>query len=907
MRRSRNLFGAATVPRPDAAMFAAIMLLALTVAIIVAVPAALRRAGDDELTRRLAASAPQDIGLEVKTVLPLHLLDKDDPFTVPLLDWDEDGDPNQPDLPLPFRVDAPHTTTIELPRLLVNKVNGTQPVFPTGIGLRTYEGIEDHAVVAASSGPLVSLTGDDAERELPIVDVAITQQTADAIRIAVGDELEVRADPEDRLVRAYESAGPQVVLRIAEIVELSDPSASFWWGDERLHRPVIDDTIDGAEISATFLLRSPNLFTSPWARRGGVVGTVIERQPLGFTTANVAQSMQWLNDVRRVEANTPDLPRLGQQVAGTRIGVLVDELVFRRAESARSFRALLVLELVLLALALWRMAFYSAHNRRESISVLRARGGSSSQLVAGAFFTGALVAIAAGLLGVLISFSTSSAVRAGFVAPANVAASAVVLVVAGLTIAALTWARTRVPLIDELETRERSPGQLQRLLDVAVLVVAAVAILSLRNRTVTVGTELVTIITIAAMALSAGVIGRRVLEAIADRPRLRTLNPGLSLRRIGAGSSLAPAMIDVLVLGIIVFAAALVVNSSVDQAIEEAAWDEIGAPIRVEAWLGQGVAAADAAGIRGVDAVSSEAVVRGATLEIGDQPSQASTLVLVDAPSAAVVVSSDPSQPFGDVTDWSRRPRIPVLVPQDGRLGGVAVGTTIDGVAAFDQLDMVVVGQHSARQVDRQAIIIDRGHFVDALGWAPSPHSLLLSGTPDVDDLLAIPTAARVLTRDDVVQRLSSQAQTATLVQAARLIAGLTALCIIAVCALMARVIATARREQSALLAALGVRPRRLGRFAGSELLLSLGAGLVAAVGAAVTIAAVIGGRFQPALLVLGRDATARTSLAESALSATIGAVALVALGAGLGWVAIRLSMARSSHDQSRLLRRAER
>lgn len=146
--------------------------------------------------------------------------------------------------------------------------------FPTTFRFRYQSNVESHMTVVSghlpeARDPIAMLLGErcpddplniegfeppvdpNIEGECSVVEVsqyevALTADSADAMDLAVGDQVILRPDPmhirwnfghgEDLALR--------LVLKISAIVELSDPDDGYWFSDESLHRPRVTETAD---------------------------------------------------------------------------------------------------------------------------------------------------------------------------------------------------------------------------------------------------------------------------------------------------------------------------------------------------------------------------------------------------------------------------------------------------------------------------------------------------------------------------------------------------------------------------------------------------------------------------------------------------------------------------------------
>ena len=362
----------------------------------------------------------------------------------------------------------------------------------------------------------------------------------------------VQPDADDLLLRRTGEFPPPVVLRVAEIVELTDPSGPEWFGDERLHRPVIDDTATGADVFAFAFVR-PDVLPQTRLSQAPFAGTRLTDLVPGAVTLETTDRLERaLERLISTSASADTSP--GTVFPSTR---LVDLLERERVErvTARDLLDLALHGLVALALVTVLLVAEAGSRRgARDATVARGRGVSRLQLVA---LTGVEASVVVGL-GAITGLMVGNVLVEG-TADAGATFGPAIAVAALTTVAVVGLAATRhrPPLGEVLSARghrAHPPGRVAVAAELAVYGIALAGWVTLRRSGIGDGDPASFLVTIAPLALAAAVvlIMRRVPTLLARRLADGTDGPGLAvplgLRQAEQATTTATALLGSIVL-----------------------------------------------------------------------------------------------------------------------------------------------------------------------------------------------------------------------------------------------------------------------------------------------------------------------------------------------------------------------
>lgn len=799
---------------------------ALLTLVFVAVGAGLAVGLPTQINERAATVIADDLGeapieetgVRVETIVDLSTMSPQNAFEPAFLDEEPS--------PLPSMYQSLPYRWIDMPRVRVREVNDERPPFTLNLDIRSYAGSDEVAS---------TISAFDEPRERGTIDVAVSAATAEVMRVELGDRLEIVTSSQNGVLGSLRTSLGPATLRVSSIIELLPASEPLWFGDDRLHRASKIDTHDGFEVFASVLMTPEALLGSPWTEATESLARLTHAGPLTDTAPSVEQAEGWALELRRTEAANLGRSGIDDAKPITQLGRQLDRLATSRQEASNQVGAVVATFVAFVAAAVMRLTQNIVFQKRQTLAVLRSRGGSRTQIIASAGIKSAAAGGAAALVGLMIAqLLTLSRFSSGALALATLASSLFL----GILTAGFVWARLERPLGGELSDVESEPGRWQRVADLLIVGIAAAAIVTIdRQGAPTDAFDGRAVLSTAAVALSVGVLARLAVGLIHRLLRLPFLATDLARRNVGSGRSLAPTLIDVIAVGCVVIGLTFAVVEASDEALIEQAWQTAQAPVRVTAQIGAQLE---------VDQLVETAVTTSAhgriegLLAAGDAPPVPAEIVAIDHEAAKLLTLGDPKRPFGTENLITLRPdgSIPVLVGRDG-LGAVVadVGTIIRGIGPLDDLTMTVVGTHDARRFSGQAIVADRSVLESALDRRLTVREVWLDADADLAAIEATANVASVTVRSETEDQLRNDPQRRALRSGLRLVSVLATLVALVMVGFGAVLVADQRRTQSLLLDALGAPRATVAGAVSSELGVSLLTGVVAGIaGSAVAV-----------------------------------------------------------------------
>ncbi|MEO1062379.1 MAG: hypothetical protein AAFZ07_13265 [Actinomycetota bacterium] len=542
------------------------LVLAVVVAVVVAVATGMLRqidrAGEEALTAEIEATPPVERGLR------LEVFDRRSPRGDPVESVSRatrDQLETAPD-PVADVFDDPELI-VDLTRYQVALVDAEPTAFPSFLTLRTIAGLDER--ISVVEGAPAEPTTDETDEELPIVEIGLSVATAEALDVGVGALLTVQPDPDDLLLRRTGTFPTDVALRVAEIVELTDPAGPEWFGDERLHRPIIDDTGTGADVFAFGFIRPDVLPLTP-LRRAPYSGTrLADLRPETVTLATSDDIQRGLERFISTSATSDTSP--GIVFPSTQLAELLErERTSRITAGDVLGLALAGLGALALATVLLVAEAGSRRGNRDAI-VARGRGTSRPQLIALTAVEAAVVVGAGALVGAVVANVTTDApVGAG----PSIAPAVWVLLGAIAAVTAAAAVRHRPPLGEVLTARgdvDRPPARLAVAAELTIAIVAVAGWVTLRRNGIGTGDQAGWLATVAPLAVAAVIVlvVRRVpawlARRLADRAGTGGLAVPLGLRRAEQGGTTATALVGAVVLAAVPATIGIALVDAVDR------------------------------------------------------------------------------------------------------------------------------------------------------------------------------------------------------------------------------------------------------------------------------------------------------------------------------------------------------
>lgn len=554
---------------------------------------------------------------------------------------------------------------LDSPSFTVANMPGEPPsAFPRFLRLRYQEDIEERMTLREGQLPQraepieVSLS-DEEPVSLPVFELAVTAETAARMEVGVGSLLVLTPQREDTLNQgiSLSELDYNLIARISGIIDLSDPDEEYWFGDQRLHEPVLVETPDVVEIYAMGLL-APDAYAA-WLEE-----TVPSRWNYGWRYFVEPERM----DAGEIDTITSELQALEVQFGAAGL-VSVDEprlrtglvRIARQYESQRqltlSMLSLAVAALGAIALAVTALlGALIAAGRRDATLLSRSRGASAGQLGWAQAIESLIVFVPAALLGLALA----TLIVAGR-APASVALIAVgVAVVAAAIVVLLALPLIRGDLgrlLGGTRPSER-PGRHRIVIESVVVLMAIGGLVLFRRRGLEAGSlsnpdqgfDPFLTATPVLLALAIGIVLLRLYPLpVRLAAWLGSLRRGAVLfvgfRRIIQQPLAArlPLVVMLVATGIAVFSAVMLYSITTGQ--QRSTWHEVGADFRLEAAREGGILTSfvDVSGVESIEVTADGALLQARLLDAGVRGNF--TLLALDIAEYQQIVAGTPADP----------------------------------------------------------------------------------------------------------------------------------------------------------------------------------------------------------------------------------------------------------------------
>ncbi len=721
--------------------------------------------------------------------------------------------------------------TLRLQPGMSTAVLGLEGDLPDGV-------VGDVALEVAEGDETVTAT-------FPVHEFLATAATADALGLAVGDRRVAVPDPSGPVLQRVRTARvAPVVVELVGLVQLSPLDDPVWFGDPRLHRASRFDTNTGSTVFATGLVPEGESLELP-GMAAGQVASVDVRWPLdraGLLASDRTRVEQAAVALRSAPALLVDQPTWSTGL---------DRLLV--TEAARRATAVEVLGLAAVAITgvagalLLAVVTVLAQRRRDHLALVRGRGASRVQLVVAALVEFGAVTLA----GLVLAVSVLAVVLPGatdWTLPIAVAALALLLLVVG----GLRDARRRLGALLAERGRTSVPPRRQHVWDGLLVLVAVVAVTSLRRRGVTLDGTVDPLVVAAPVlfAAAAAVVAARLAplplraaEVAARRRRGVALPVGLAraARSHGGGT-----VVVLLVLGLGVAGLAAAVHESLVDGQRTAATERVGADVRVTA-PPLGSLAPVWSPPSPSDRVAELRALSRVPL-VAELTAQRVDVVLVDPEELAAVGADEGLEALA----WDGLGAAPLLASEElTALGTPAPGAEL--TLAVDDVSRVVVEFAGVvpRALGRDGtdgafVLLDR-RAVEVVTGVEAGVTTRLVATDDPDAVVAAARDsdpdATVLVREEVATALRT-APLAAGVRVGFLVAAAAAVVATAVALVLALVAgAPQRRRQAAVLGALGTSTRAVRTALLAEVLPVVAGAAVTGIALAGAVAVLLGER----------------------------------------------------------------
>ncbi len=287
---------------------------------------------------------------------------------------------------------------LDAPRLTVRTVDGEPTASPTAVVLRVQPDLESYASLVDGAEPARTEPVDGVD----VIEVSLSTGAADELGWSLGSELLVTPTTEDPLFRGFESLPDPFVIRLAALLELDDPTGKFWFGDDRLHRVIIDDTGLGANLTVHAAIPEAQLPVVLATLGGQAALRVEERRDLDPARVDMSNVASVERAVRATEAGTTPTAAFGSPAVRLGLGGVLAAEAVRRGTARDAIRVAAVGVVAAAIAAFLQLQQVAADRRRPWWVQVRARGAAPSAMVAGSMVATTVVVAAGVLVGALV-------------------------------------------------------------------------------------------------------------------------------------------------------------------------------------------------------------------------------------------------------------------------------------------------------------------------------------------------------------------------------------------------------------------------------------------------------------------------------------------------------------------------
>lgn len=526
-----------------------------------------------------------------------------------------------------------HRFVIDSPRFAIEPLPGEQAPNPFDLFLeyRYQDGIEDNSELMAGRFPepqeaIPVLLGDDCptspeeisdlmrrlesgetlpeevECELesvPLFELAVTEQTMEALGLELGQTMLLRPDENDVLYFgvAGQDLEYRLAMRVSGIIELTDQDLEYWYGDPALHRPSIEENPDFRIIYATGLM-APADFAAFAAATAPASWANVWRHFVDAEAVAVADIEVLQSDLRSLQNS--------YSVIATRPGdfrVLTQLEDLLAGHEAQRSQTLAILSLSIAGLfavslaALLLLGVLMTERQRASIVLTRNRGGSGGQLTMSRLYEAIPLVVVPTVLGywigrLLLPVDDDLPSYRLVVAMAVAAVSMIVAPGVGLFFRRLgSMQSERSRATENSKATENSSRRM--VWEVALFIVTIASVLVLRRRggsdtaPAEASFDVLLVLTPVLIAATCGAILLRLfplLAAAASWParRLRGAVGFFALKRVTGRRVGENLPIAVVLVCVAVASLSAVTANSISDGLEASSWQAVGADLSVE-------------------------------------------------------------------------------------------------------------------------------------------------------------------------------------------------------------------------------------------------------------------------------------------------------------------------------------
>ena len=522
------------------------------------------------------------------------------------------------------------------------------PKYSTYITLRSQSGLDGAVELADGRWPARVTEPAALPGTPPIIEIAVSETTAEESGLAVGQTLEAAVDPSDPLLPSRGFRDDPDRFSVVGIFRINDPEADIWFADNSLEHVGLAFTLNEAIAYATALI-APDV-TPDLASILELPVHIEWRSFLDPARIDAGSLDALLPAVQRLESHyaRSSLRSTDEILMHTDLAPVIRRYLAERSSSDAVLTVAALGPFALAGAAIGMLAVLLGIRRRASTTLARARGASTGLLVLSQTLEAAVLIGAAAIAGygLAITFVPGRATPLSAILAGAVALGAIAILVGsilpGLRRPIEIGARDVIPPI------RLAPRRL--VLEATAVGLAVAGVVLLQQRGLTIGPTGRSVVRVDPFLAAVPVLTGAAVGIVTTRlypipvrflgwlaARARGIVPVLALRHVTRRPSFAALPILVLLATAAFSSFALIVMSSLDRGQVEASWREVGADYRVTAPAGQNLRHLDLAAVSGVEAAATAFVSPGAKTRTPRSLVIRVDLIAIDARAYAAV------------------------------------------------------------------------------------------------------------------------------------------------------------------------------------------------------------------------------------------------------------------------------
>jgi putative ABC transport system permease protein len=430
---------------------------------------------------------------------------------------------------------------------------------------------------------------------MPVIEIVLTQATADALDIKLGQTTHMTPDSDDRLISPINGGTPnELAYRLVGIITLKNPNDDYWYSVPSYDPPSVYDDGNSTRVFATALF-APEAYADILSDTSPANANYSYRYFVNPDAFNAGKFNALAADVRRLTAkygSTFSGPPTAISIS-TQLPDLLNQFALQQNLTV-SILSLGVIGLLAVALAtIGLVAAFVAEHRRDAIRLLRGRGASPSQIISAQLVEGLALGIPAAIVGFFLA--TLVVHSRPSINSIYAAVGIVVMTTLLLVFAILPLARRSLGQLERNDVPERKTSIRRIAIDIFVVILAVLGVYLLRRRGLAGDSAAAEIggfdpylaAVPVLIGLATGLIVMRLyrlpMRILAWNASFRgDLVPFLGFRRVSRQSAAAGIPLLVLLLAIAISVFSSVMMHSIEVGQVNTAWRTVGADYRVD-------------------------------------------------------------------------------------------------------------------------------------------------------------------------------------------------------------------------------------------------------------------------------------------------------------------------------------